>query len=202
VIGAARTLHGRWRELTPEQRESFLALIGDETSRLAGLIDDVLDTSRIEAGTFSFTFSEVDLNELLRDVVAAAELAQDEVKLTTEVGALPRVRGDRERLRQVIQNLVDNAVKYSSAGGRVQVNALADDGHVLIDVVDEGPGIAPEDHELIFEKFGRSSGGAAKPGTGLGLFIARSIAEAHGGTLDVQSVPERGSVFRLELPAG
>jgi signal transduction histidine kinase len=112
------------------------------------------------------------------------------------------VRGDRERLRQVIQNLVDNAVKYSSAGGRVQVNALADDGHVLIDVVDEGPGIAPEDHELIFEKFGRSSGGAAKPGTGLGLFIARSIAEAHGGTLDVQSVPERGSVFRLELPAG
>jgi signal transduction histidine kinase len=202
VIGASRTLHGRWRELTPEQRESFLALIGDETSRLAGLIDDVLDTSRIEAGTFSFTFSEVDLNELLRDVVAAAELAQDEVKLTTEVGALPRVRGDRERLRQVIQNLVDNAVKYSSAGGRVQVNALADDGHVLIDVVDEGPGIAPEDHELIFEKFGRSSGGAAKPGTGLGLFIARSIAEAHGGTLDVQSVPERGSVFRLELPAG
>src|SRR4051812_39401524 len=201
VIGATRTLQGRWRELTPEQRDSFLALIGDETSRLARLIDDVLDTSRIEAGTFSFTFSDVDLAELLRDVVAAAEVAQDEVELTTEVGSLPQVRGDRERLRQVIQNLVDNAVKYSSAGGRVHVSALADDGHVLIDVADEGPGIVPDDHELIFEKFGRSSGGATKPGSGLGLFIARSIAEAHGGTLDVRSVPEQGSVFRLELPA-
>jgi signal transduction histidine kinase len=201
VIGAARTLQGRWRELTPKQRESFLGLIGDETSRLARLIDDVLDTSRIEAGTFSFTFSDVDLGALLRDVVAAAELAQDEVELRTDVGALPAVRGDRERLRQVIQNLVDNAVKYSTAGGRVSVRAVTDDGHVVIDVVDEGPGIAPEDQELIFEKFGRSSGGSAKPGSGLGLFIARSIAEAHGGTLDVESVPERGSVFRLELPA-
>src|SRR5512133_76929 len=202
VIGAARTLQGRWRKLTPEQRQSFLALIGDETSRLATLIDDVLDTSRIEAGTFSFTFSDVDLAELLRDVVAAAELAQDEVELTAEVATLPHVRGDRERLRQVIQNLVDNAVKYSTAGGRVRVSAIADDGHVLIDVADEGPGIAPEDQELIFEKFGRSGGGTAKPGTGLGLFIARSIAEAHGGSLGVESVPQRGSVFRLELPAG
>jgi signal transduction histidine kinase len=201
VIGAARTLQGRWRELMPEQRESFLALIGDETSRLARLIDDVLDTSRIEAGTFSFTFSDVDLGELLRDVIAAAEFAQDEVELTAEVGALPPVRGDRERLRQVIQNLVDNAVKYSSAGGRVHVSATADDGHVLIDVADQGPGIPPEDRELIFEKFGRSSSGTAKPGSGLGLFIARSIAEAHGGTLGVDSVPARGSVFRLELPA-
>ena len=202
VIGAARTMQGRWRELTPEQRQSFLGLIGDETSRLATLIDDVLDTSRIEAGTFSFTFSDVDLAELLRDVVAAAEVAQDEVELTADVGALPRVRGDRERLRQVIQNLVDNAVKYSSAGGRVRVRAVPGNGHVQIDVADEGPGIPPEDQELIFEKFGRSSGGTAKPGTGLGLFIARSIAEAHGGSLGVESIPKRGSVFRLELPTG
>src|ERR671937_2648009 len=202
VIGAARTLQGRWRELTADQRQSFLALIGDETSRLANLIGDVLDTSRIEAGTFSFTFSDVDLGELVRDVVAAAEFAQNEVELTTDVSrSLPRVRGDRERLRQVIQNLVDNAVKYSSAGGRVRVSAMADDGAVLIDVADEGPGIPPEDRQLIFEKFGRSGGGAAKPGTGLGLFIARSIAEAHGGSLEVESARARGSVFRLELPA-
>jgi signal transduction histidine kinase len=202
VIGAARTLQGRWRELSADQRQSFLALIGDETSRLASLIGDVLDTSRIEAGTFSFSFTDVDLGELVRDVVAAAGLAQDEVVLTTEVsGGLPSVRGDRERLRQVIQNLVDNAVKYSSAGGRVHVSAIADDGAVLIDVADEGPGIPPEDRQLIFEKFGRSGGSPTKPGTGLGLFIARSIAEAHGGSLDVESAPVRGSVFRLELPA-
>jgi two-component system, OmpR family, phosphate regulon sensor histidine kinase PhoR len=201
VIGAARTLQGRWRELTAQQRQSFLALIGDETSRLANLIADVLDTSRIDAGTFSFTFSDVDLAELVRDVVAAAELAQDEVELTSEVSSpLPRVRGDRERLRQVIQNLVDNAVKYSSAGGRVHVSATAHDGTLLIDVADEGPGIPTEDQQLIFEKFGRAGSGAAKPGSGLGLFIARSIAEAHGGSLDVESASSRGSIFRLELP--
>jgi signal transduction histidine kinase len=204
VIGAARTLEGRWRELTAEQRQSFLALIGDETSRLASLIGDVLDTSRIEAGTFSFTFTDVDLGELVRDVVAAAELGQDEVRVSGEVnGTLPRVRGDRERLRQVVQNLVDNAVKYSSAGGQVRVIASVVDGRVRVDVEDEGPGIPYEDQKLIFEKFGRSAGGSgAKPGTGLGLFIARSIAEAHGGSLEVVSAPAEGAVFKLELPVG
>ena len=129
VIGAARTLQGRRRELTADQRQSFLALIGDETKRLAELIGDVLDTSRIEAGTFTFSFSDVDLAELVRDVVAAAEVGQDEVRVTAEVnGTLPRVRGDRERLRHVIQNLVDNAVKYSSAGGEVRVSATTGDG--------------------------------------------------------------------------
>jgi signal transduction histidine kinase len=203
VIGAARTLQGRWRELTADQRQSFLALIGDETSRLADLIGDVLDTSRIEAGTFSFTFSDVDLGELLRDVVAAAEFGQDEVRVSAEVnGALPHVRGDRERLRQVVQNLVDNAVKYSPAGAEVRVSASMDDESVRVDVQDQGPGIPLDDQKLIFEKFGRSTAvGGAKPGTGLGLFIARSIAEAHGGSLEVDSAPTRGSVFTLELPA-
>jgi signal transduction histidine kinase len=203
VIGAARTLQGRWRELTAEQRESFLALIGDETSRLADLVGDVLDTSRIEAGTFSFSFSDVDLAELIRDVAAAAEFGQDEVRVSAEVnGALPHLRGDRERLRQVVQNLVDNAVKYSPAGAEVRVNASADDGLVRVEVRDQGPGIPFEDQRLIFEKFGRSSiPGSAKPGTGLGLFIARSIAEAHGGSLEVDSAPARGSLFTLELPA-
>ena len=80
VIGAAQTLQGRWRELTPDQRQCLPALIGDETSRLANLIGDVLDTSRIEAGTFSFTFSDVDLADLLRDIATAARVGQDEVR--------------------------------------------------------------------------------------------------------------------------
>jgi len=202
VIGAARTLQGRWRELTAEQRESFLALIGDETARLADLVGDVLDTSRIEAGTFSFSFTDVDLGELLRDVAAAAEFGQDEVRVSAEVnGALPHLRGDRERLRQVVQNLVDNAVKYSPAGSEVRVSASADNGIVRVRVRDQGPGIPVDDQKLIFEKFGRSTvAGGAKAGTGLGLFIARSIVEAHGGSLEVDSAPARGSVFTLELP--
>jgi signal transduction histidine kinase len=202
VIGAARTLQGRWRELSADQRQSFLALIGDETSRLANLIGDVLDTSQIEAGMFSFSFSDVDLAELLRDIATAARVGQDEVEVTTRVSsALPVVRGDRERLRQVLQNLIDNAVKYSPAGDEVSVRAETIDGFIRVEVEDNGPGIPLEDQQLIFEKFGRSPSGGTKPGTGLGLFIARSIAEAHGGSLEVDSQQDRGSLFSLELPA-
>jgi signal transduction histidine kinase len=204
VVGAARTLQERWRELTPDHRQSFLELIGSETSRLAALIGDVLDTSRIEAGTFSYTFTDVDLARLVEESVAAATVGQDEVRVRANVRRpMPSVRGDRERLRQVLTNLIDNAVKYSSVGDDVEVSAAAEDGAVVISVSDKGPGIAPEQQRLIFEKFGRAKvAGKAMPGTGLGLFIARSIAEAHGGSLDVRSTPRLGSTFRLSLPLG
>jgi signal transduction histidine kinase len=203
VIGSAQTLQMRWRELTPEQRESFLALISHETSRLAALIGDVLDTSRIESGTFSYSFVDVDLAELVRDSAAAAERGQDEVPVRAVVREpLPSIRGDRDRLRQVLINLIDNAVKYSGPGDEVRVEAQNANGRVVIEVRDRGPGIPPEHQKVIFEKFGRvQTGQTAKPGTGLGLFIARSIAEAHGGSLDVRSHPEqRGATFRLSLP--
>jgi len=192
VIGAARTLQGRWRELSPDQRQSFLALIGD-----------VLDTSRIEAGTFSYTFRDVDVGSIVHDVVNTVQVGQDEVRVVAQVSpALPPVRGDAERLRQVVQNLVDNAVKYSPADAHVNVAAHAENGSVRVAVQDEGPGVAAEDQRLIFEKFGRSGAGETKPGTGLGLFIARSIAEAHGGSLELESAPTRGATFTLLLPAG
>jgi signal transduction histidine kinase len=202
VIGSARTLQMRWRELTPEQRESFLGLIAHETSRLAELIGDVLDTSRIEAGTFSYSFTDVDLADLVRAAAAAAEHGQDEIPVHAVVhDPIPTVRGDRDRLRQVLINLIDNAVKYSRPGEEVRVVAQTQNGRVLIDVVDSGPGIAPEHQLVIFEKFGRAhTGDKAKPGTGLGLFIARSIAEAHGGSLGVRSHPEHGATFSLSLP--
>jgi signal transduction histidine kinase len=200
VIGSARTLQERWRELTPEQRESFLRLISDETTRLSDLIADVLDTSRIEAGTFSYTFSDVRLDEVVGEIVAAAAIGQDEVEVRAEVRQpLPRVRADRSRIHQVLTNLVDNAVKYSPAGGEVLVSAYATDGRLRVDVADNGPGIPLEEQGIIFEKFGRSNSGQSKPGTGLGLFIARSIAEAHGGRLSVRSGQE-GTVFTLDLP--
>jgi signal transduction histidine kinase len=203
VIGAARTLQQRWRELRPDQRDSFLDLIAGETNRLAQLVADVLDTSRIEAGTFSYAFADVDVGRLVQDTVAAADVGQDEVKVVAAVnGPLPRIRGDAERLRQVVVNLVDNAVKYSPAGAEVRVAAHARTGWVCVDVTDHGAGIPREQHQLIFEKFGRAKTDGNQPGTGLGLFIARSIVEAHGGTLDVRSVVDRGTTFTLSLPAG
>ena len=201
VIGAARTLEQRSRDLSPEQRSGFLALIGDETTRLAALIGDVLDTSRIDAGTFTYRFADVDLASLVRDAVASAALAQDEVPVEAELaGPLPPVRADPERLRQVLGNLIDNAVKYSPVGEPVQVRAVANHTVVMVTVQDRGQGIAAEDQRLIFEKFGRVASGDSKPGTGLGLYIARSIAEAHGGSIDVSSSQGRGSTFTLRLP--
>jgi signal transduction histidine kinase len=201
VIGASRTLHERWRELRVEQREAFLDLIADETGRLADLIGDVLDTSRIEAGTFTYSFEAIDFAELVRETLAAAQVAQDEVTLRAEVaGALPLVRGDAVRLRQVVGNLLDNAVKYSPADSVVSVAVGVAGDDILLTVADRGQGISPEHHGLIFEKFGRTKIGGAKPGTGLGLFIARSIAEAHGGSLEVSSEPGRGATFALRLP--
>jgi signal transduction histidine kinase len=202
VIGAAETLEQRWRELSPAQRSSFLSLIAGETRRLADLIADVLDTSRIEAGTFTYRFDDVDIGELAQEAVASATLGQDEVTVRATVrGPLPTVRGDRMRLRQVLANLIDNAVKWSNGGELVDVDVSATDGRVVVGVRDRGPGIPREEHGVIFEKFGRAKSGTGRSGTGLGLFIARSIAEAHGGSVEVRSAPGEGAVFTLELPA-
>jgi two-component system sensor histidine kinase KdpD len=203
VIGASRTLQERWRLLSAEQRESFLALIADETTRLAELVADVLDTSRLEAGTFSYRFEDLEVAELVLDAVESAMLAQQDVPVVaTVIGKLPTIRGDRARLRQVVANLVDNAVKYSPENGAVEVRAFAADGGVRVSVRDTGPGIPREHQSRVFEKFGRLEiPGSSKPGTGLGLFIARSIAEAHGGTLEVNSLPREGATFVLTLPA-
>jgi len=204
VIGAARTLQDRWRTLAPDQRESFLAVIADESSRLAALIGDVVDTSRLEAGTFGYRFEDVDLERLVRDSVEAAVVTQQHVRVVASVDAgLPTIRGDRERLRQILSNLIENAVKYSPEGGEVRVLAGTVNGAVRISVVDDGPGIPSDQQVRIFERFGRAEvPGVSKPGTGLGLFIARSIAEAHGGSLAVRSSPGSGSTFTLALPTG
>jgi signal transduction histidine kinase len=201
VIGAARTLQVRWDDLQADQRESFLALMGDETTRLATLIGDVLDTSRIDAGTFTYRFSDVDVAALVRATVAAAALGQDEVPVRAEIATdVPPIRGDAERLRQVFGNLIENAVKYSPAGEPVEVRVSQSNASVLVDVCDHGPGIRTDDQGLIFEKFGRVAGGISKPGTGLGLYIARSIAETHGGTIAVASAPGHGATFTVRLP--
>ncbi len=202
VIGAARTLQQRWRELAPEQRDSFVALIADETSRLSSLISDVLDTSRIDSGSFSYSFRDVDVGMLVRDAAAAASLSQDEVPVEAAVrDPLPDVRADPERLRQALTNLIENAVKWSPHGTPVEVVAEAVNGVLHVDVRDRGPGIPRDQQGLIFEKFGRADvGGPARPGSGLGLYIARSIAEAHGGSLELSSTVGLGSTFTLVLP--
>jgi signal transduction histidine kinase len=203
VIGCAVTLRARWRELSGEQRESFLELIEQETGRLSTLVGDVLDTSRIEAGTFTYVFGDVDIGDLVREAASMVSLGTDEVTVTASVvEPLPAVRGDRDRLRQLLLNLLSNAAKYTVSGDEIEVRAAAaENGAVVVSVEDHGPGIPLDQQRLVFEKFGRvNSGGRSKPGAGLGLFIARSIAEAHSGTLDIRSDPGSGATFTIHLP--
>jgi K+-sensing histidine kinase KdpD len=204
VIGCASTLRARWRELSADRRETFLALIEQETGRLSTLVGDVLDTSRIEAGTFTYAFGDVDVGELVREAASLVSLGTDEVTVTASVAEpLPVLRGDRDRLHQLLLNLLANAAKYTVSGDEIVVHAAAEDGAVVVRVEDHGPGIPPDQQRLVFEKFGRvNSGGRSKPGAGLGLFIARSIAEAHGGTLDVHSTGGSGATFTIRLPIG
>ena len=203
VIGSARTLQQRWRTLAPEQREAFLALIADETNRLAALIGDVLDTSRIEAGTFSYSFTDVDLSRLVQDAVSSAEIGQDEVRVVADVqDPLPSIRGDRERLRQVLANLIDNAVKYSPDGGRVEVEIETRERGVRVVVRDEGIGVQPGEQQRIFGKFYRvdpqQSSGVG--GTGLGLYICRELVRRMQGRIWMVSREDKGSTFFVDLP--
>ena len=173
-------------------------MIADETTRLAALVGDVLDTSRIEAGTFGYRFDDVDLAEVLRDSVAAAEIGQDEVRLTAELPtALPRVRGDAERLRQLVDNLISNAIKYSDSGGEVMVEAQAPTtGTSSSTSATRGRASGLEHQTQIFEKFGRVAG-TAKPGTGPRALPLALVRRGARRLARRRVAPGRGRVFTL-----
>ena len=138
--------------------------------------------------------------ELVDEAVAAANASGASGVVGDVQAGLPHVSGDRGRLRQVLGNLIENAVKFSPPARRWRSRLRRLNGRVQVTVTDHGDGIPPEHQEKIFEQFGRVDG-TNKPGSGLGLYISRAIAEAHGGTLDVSSAPGQGATFRLSLPA-
>jgi Na+/proline symporter/nitrogen-specific signal transduction histidine kinase len=192
--------------MEPVQREHFLGIIIRENERLTRLINQVLDLEKLESGRAEWSIAPVDVADAVHECVRAAEQLFHErgIRLELELGeALPPVRADRDRLLQVLTNLISNAVKFSPQDeGRVQIRATGHPDAVRVDVADNGPGIRPEHRTVIFEKFGQvGSPGAGKPsGTGLGLPISRSIVEHLGGHLWVESVPGRGATFSFTLP--
>ncbi len=204
VLGFTELLvDGIYGEL-PEKAKATVSRVQANGRHLLGLINDVLDLSKIEAGQLTLTLEDYSVGQIVRSAVTAVEpLARSKgLALAATVHEhLPLGRGDERRLTQVLLNLAGNAVKFTERGG-VDILADAVDGHFEIIVRDTGPGIAPEDQALIFDEFQQvdSSSTRQKGGTGLGLAISKRFVEMHGGTIDVESVPGSGSTFRITIP--
>jgi signal transduction histidine kinase len=200
IIGFSRTL--LTLDLPPEQRKKYLSIIESEGKRLSGLIEEYLDISRIEAGDFPMKNDIIDLACLIREVADQHSLLGTPVLRVDLPAELPPVSGDREHLKRVIINLVDNARKYSPREGEIVISSEGGDRAVVVRVKDNGPGIGERDLEKLFDKFFRGSDpiAARTRGSGLGLAIAKGIVEAHKGTIWAQSAPGKGSVFSFSLP--
>jgi signal transduction histidine kinase len=203
VYGAVRTLRRSDVELSEGDRAQFLEMIESEATRLATIVDQILLTSQLDAGAVEVESAECDPAEIAAGVLESAAVhAPEHISLAVSANGSPRVVGDESKLRQVLVNLVDNAVKYSPDGGRVEIRLSRDDGHCLIAVADDGLGIPADELDRIFEKFYRldpeQSHGVG--GSGLGLYICRELVERMSGSLTVASEPGRGSTFTVELP--
>ena len=194
---------GEAGELTDEQKR-FLAIVYRSSERLQRLVGDLLFVARLDANGLQLQFAPVDLVELVRESAeSAGALARSrELDLRLELAPLPSLTGDKERLSQLVGNLVSNSLKFTPAGGRVTVRTFVDGSHAVVEVEDDGIGIPVAEQDRLFQRFFRSSIATeqAIPGTGLGLVISRAIAEAHGGTIDVRSEAGAGACFRVELP--
>lgn len=207
VLGFAEILRNRWGSLGESKRNQALEVIAKETNRLVGLVNDLLDVSRMEAGTLRYEMEPFDLAELVDNVLTVhtslKALHEVEVQMPR---AVPKVLGDRDRVRQVILNLLTNAVRYSPGGTVVVLGAQPrdEDGRRMVEVwvADQGIGIPADQLDAVFSKFVMlPKPGWVKKGTGLGLFITKGIVEAHGGRIWVESELGAGSTFRFTLPA-
>ncbi|NLT43573.1 MAG: PAS domain S-box protein [Anaerolineae bacterium] len=190
--------------LTDLQRE-FLITVQESSRRLEWLINDLLDASRMETGRYTLDLNSVDPGALLQSAADNARplATEHRVSLTVDLpDRLPNLEADGRRLRQVVDNLLGNALKFTPAGGHVSVRSWARSTELVIEVSDDGIGIPEEERERVFERFYRAGNAAheAAGGTGLGLYIARGIVEAHGGAIEVESAVGEGSTFRVRLP--
>jgi two-component system phosphate regulon sensor histidine kinase PhoR len=189
----------------PENNRRFLEIIRNHAIRLARLTNDLLKLARIEAGKMELEFSSVGLLELIEGCTETTLLKANRKEITLEISVppqLPPVRGDATLLRDVLQNLLDNAIQYTPAGGHISVAATAGPREAVVTVADTGIGIPLADSERIFERFYRVDAARSREagGTGLGLSIAKHIVEAHGGKLWVESTVGQGSKFSFSLP--
>jgi two-component system phosphate regulon sensor histidine kinase PhoR len=195
------------RTKSPEQAHEYAEIIWRESVRLGRLIDNVLDFAKIERGMGVYEFAEADLGEVVDRAIelSARRVAAAEMTLEADIAAdRPVLQLDANAYTLAVLNLIDNAIKYAADGKRIALAVHRVGDRVVLTVRDWGPGIDPEEHDRIFDRFYRARAIRLKPirGSGIGLALVQHIARAHRGDADVASVPGQGSTFRLWLPAG
>jgi two-component system sensor histidine kinase KdpD len=204
ILGSATALETFGEQGEPRARRELVATIRDEAERLASYIDNVLDLTRIRAGQVAPRLELVELSDIVNTALRRKRKALD--KCAVEVALppdLPMLRLDLFLMEHALANVLDNAAKYARAGTSIRIAARVENGHVVLDVTDEGAGIRAEDLERVFDAFYRSAGPEGEPpsGTGLGLAICRAFVEANRGSVDALSAgPGRGTTVRLRLP--
>jgi PAS domain S-box-containing protein len=187
-----------------EEQTRFIETIDRNAQRLQRVVGDLLFVAQVEAGKLSLEVADVNPNTLVEEAVQAAgpSAAAKSIELTTHLGELPEIRGDRARLAQVLDNLISNAIKFTPSFGRVTVTTRVLPGEVEVVVSDSGMGIPADELHLLFQRFFRAERATAGaiPGTGLGLAIAKAIVTGHGGRIRVESEDGAGTTFRVILP--
>ncbi len=188
----------------PEEVKDTIGSALEETQRLSKIIESLLAISRLEAGEARVQPVRLDFAELARTTADQMRLLAEEklISMSCNGTGLVEVEADPSRLKQVVVNLLDNAIKYTPEGGKVSISVTPRDGHAVLEVADSGLGISADDLPHVFERFYRADKARSRQmgGTGLGLSIVRSICSAHGGQVTVSSTEGRGSLFRVELP--
>ncbi|MCZ7575460.1 MAG: cell wall metabolism sensor histidine kinase WalK [Ardenticatenaceae bacterium] len=202
ILGYSKLLIDR-PDVPAERRARWGRFILEKSRLLNRLVNDVLDLSRLNMGRFELQFKAVRLDALIRRVADEFSLATDRHQIVVEVAGSPAsIQADEDRLEQVLANLLSKAIKYSPAGGLVQIRLKEVGNCPQLRVSDHGVGIAPEHFDRILEPFYRVDNSTARSiyGSGLGLAVSRGIVEAHGGTLTVESTLGEGSSFFITIP--
>jgi signal transduction histidine kinase len=205
VIAYAELLDDNEKRLDGSQRAEFLRRLRAEAERLLGLIEDILDVSRIESGKLALRRVRMNPVAVVRSAVETSRAMAMKSGIELEesyAGDLPEIPLDEVKLRQVVVNLLVNAIKFSPKGGVVGVSVAREDDCARVEVTDHGPGIRPEDATHIFELFGQATDehDGRKGGLGIGLHLVKRITELHGGHVGVNTRPGEGSTFWLRLP--
>jgi signal transduction histidine kinase len=205
IIAYAEFLRSDEQAIAPEQRKTFSRILYDQATRLLDLVNDIMDLSRLEGGAAKLNLAPTDMNEVVESCVQTLETqaARKGIRLSQRLGgALPLIPVDASKLRQVVVNLLNNAVKFTEDGGSIEITTRQVESQIQVEVMDTGIGIAARDLSRIFDLFARADVAVNRQyeGLGLGLHLVKRLVELHGGRIWVESTPGKGSRFTFALP--